>query len=239
MKVGLITATKNRHTQLEHCIRFSLNQDYDNMVHLIYNNAGDPQELHESLPKGKYILINNHIDLYTGKPYTNLGAIYRDALFFLPDSVDIINFFDDDDIFLPYHVSEGVKGFQKGQKKAYKPELSYFKNGHQVSLTGNNMEPSIFVLRSHIVQYGFHLSTSDQHMAWLTPLLEQQQLFVDKVGTPTLLYTWGNHIPTFKTSGAAGNPNNFENYAAFSKDIGDGIITPIENEVAQKLYQLS
>ena len=68
-KVVLVTATKNRHRQLERVVKFSLNQTSNDWVHLIYNNAEDRLILSETLPKDKFILVNKSISTKTGKSY--------------------------------------------------------------------------------------------------------------------------------------------------------------------------
>ena len=85
MKVCLITATKNRHKQLERLVRFVLEQTYENYVHLIYNNAPQQQRLNTNLPTNKFILINNHTHLKERRAYKTLGEIYNDAIRFIPD----------------------------------------------------------------------------------------------------------------------------------------------------------
>lgn len=227
LKVCLITATKNRHKQLERVVRFALDQTYDNYVHLIYNNSSSSQRLNTNLPKDKFILINNHISLKDKRPYLNLGEIYNDVIKFIPTDVDLVSFMDDDDIYLTNHIEEGVKGYLKGGKKAYKPQKSYFKqSGGRLDLVENTLEPSIFVEAKHIIDYGFGDESVAHHHKWLTPLVRDGQIFVDPDGEPTYVCDWSQEIGTFKTSGDPYNPQNFNNYARTSKDIGDGIITP-------------
>jgi len=226
MKVCLITATKDRHKQLERVVRFVLNQTYTDWVHLIYNNSAKLQRLNANLPTDKFILVNKSLDSKTGKPYTNLGDIYNDALQFVPDDVDIITFADDDDIYLPNHLEEGIKGLEKGGLKAYKPQKSWFKHGKKTALVENILEPSIFIKADHIHQYGFSAETTAQHHQWLRPLEAENQIFVDPEGVPTYICDWSQEISTYKTSGDPHNPNNFINYSAHTKDAGDGIITP-------------
>jgi len=239
MKVCLITATKNRHKQLERIVRFVLDQTYGNFVHLIYNNAPQSQRLNNNLPQEKFILINNHINLKEKRPYHTLGEIYTDAIRFVPDDVDIINFMDDDDIFLPNHIEEGVKGYIKGGKKAYKPEKSYFKqSGNRLTLVQNTLEPSIFVDANHVKTHGFFNESVAQHHKWLNPLVYDKEIFVDPDGVPTYICDWSQEIPTFKTSGNPGHPDNFNNYASYSQDIGDGIITPTSKSWAEHYYKL-
>lgn len=225
MKVCLVTATKDRHKQLERVVRFSLDQTYDNWVHLIYNNSTTIQRLNHNLPD-KFILVNKSLCTRTGKPYGNLGDIYTDILEFIPKDVDVINFMDDDDIFLTNHVEEGVKGLIRGGLVAYKPKRSWYKHGKRADLAENVLEPSIFVKADHIRTYGFSMETTAQHLQWLDPLVRENQIFVDPDGPATYICDWSQEIPTFKTSGDPNNPDNFTNYSNWSKDKGDGIITP-------------
>lgn len=172
------------------------------------------------------MLINNHINLKTGKPYETLGDIYNDILTFVPDDIDVINFMDDDDIFMENHVEEGIKGLLRGNKKAYKPKFSWYRHGKSIDKVNNVLEPSIFVMASHVKQYGFGAETTAQHHKWLRPLEINNEIFIDPDGPSTYVCDWSQTIPTFKTSGDPNNPNNFANYSKNSKDSGDKIITP-------------
>lgn len=251
--VYCLTATCGRHSCLERLVRFFLDQDFtgDHTL-LIYNNSDVSQVLHlpEDLPSNKHIkLVNNHICYTTKTPYQNLGEIYTDMLKLVPDDTDIVCFWDDDDIFLPNHLSEGVRGLFRGSAlrldKAldyiqpalgYKPAKSYYRHDKGIDTVSNTLEPSIFVYTSFIKEHGFYLTTSDQHLKWVEAL--GNRLYVDQKGKPTLVYNWGDTtIPTFKTSGDPGNPKNFENYRRFSQDHGDGIVVPIKPEHSQKYYE--
>lgn len=227
MKVCVITATKNRHTALERSLGFFLGQTYVDSIQLIFNNSCENLSLDDSVPSGKVVLINNCISYETGKSYTNLGQIYRDAIKHVPKDVDVISFWDDDDIFLPDHIEQGVKGLLKGGKTAYKPKQSYYRGRGTFKLVENTLEPSIFVKKFHVEQYGFSDTTTEQHLQWVTPLINNGQIFVDPDGKPTLIYNWGDSFPTFKTSGDPNNPMNFLNYERNSTDKGDGVITPM------------
>lgn len=265
MKVCAICATAGRHTLLERSLRFFIDQDYKGEHELIiYNNSevglrfelegigewdctidGRMDAVAYFKGNKRIHLVNNHIDSRTEKPYETLGAIYNDALKHVPDDMDIVTHWDDDDIFLPNHISEGVEGLHRANMgvdmfyQAYKPERSYYRHSRGVELMGNNLEPSVFVTLGHLREYGYHDNTENQHMKWFQPLLEEQTMFIDPVGSPTLVYNWGDtDIPTFKTSGNAGHINNFQNYRNFSQDHGDRVITPWTKEQVQKYYDL-
>ena len=244
MKVYSIMATKGRHYCAERALKFFMDQDYQGEhTLLIYNNSVIEQALHlPDKPSYKKVsLINKCVSDETGDFYKNLGQIYRDAIKFVPDEIDIINFFDDDDLYLTNHISEGVKGYKRAlaqDKIAYKPKSSYYRSSEGVTLTENTLEPSIFVSALHVKKYKFSDTTTEQHLSWVNPLNKEGKILVDTEGTPTLIYNWGDNFPTWKTSGDPHNPKNFQNYENFSQDHGDRIICPINNQEAGYFYNL-
>jgi SAM-dependent methyltransferase len=240
MKVTAICATSGRHACLERAVGFFLAQTYLDKELLIYNNSSVPLSLAEGYPG--IICINAPLDAITGRRYTNLGSIYRDALSFV-DS-DIVCFWDDDDAYLPDHIEEGVKGLQRakslGDYKAYKPKYSWYRDANGIHAMDNTLEPSIFVEYETLKQYGFYQSTSDQHLKWINGLLNNGQIWADPTGTPTLIYDWSQAIPTYKTSGDPSNPSNFNNYQIRSQDHGDWIITSVApDSYYQEFYTAS
>lgn len=271
MTVCAILATCGRHTLLERSLRMFLDQEnglvgegehalYPIYRLLIYNNSDVELKMDNDIWGGvtgyKHVrLVNNHLDSRTGERYTNLGAIYNDALEYAQEwDPDVIVHWDDDDLFMPNHLMEGLKGFDRAQMRAdsnaengrdpsyygaYKPAKSYFRHAGGITLMANTLEPSIFVDYNHIKQYGYSETTSDQHLQWVNPLVYGGHIFVDENGPSTLIYNWGDRdIPTFKTSGNAGDPKNFENYRNFSQDHGDKVITPWTREQLQPYYDL-
>lgn len=234
-----VTATCGRHFCLERVVKCFVDQDYEGKHTLfIYNNSPVSQTLDlPKLPEHKtIILINRHLDSRTQEPYKTLGAIYND-IFKHIDIVraigaEVVCFMDDDDIFLPNHITEGVKGYKKAtdqSKRAYKPAKSWYRHHQGTELVSNTLEPSMFVYAEHIRKYGFSDTTSDQHLQWVNPLVTDGDILVDPDGVPTLIYNWGDEFRTFKTSGDPNNPFNFNNYRAASQDHGDGLITPLED----------
>lgn len=239
MKVLSITATKNRHHCLERVMGMLINQDTeDDYTILIYNNSKDSQELNlPKLPENLTVTYyHRYLSIEENLPYTTLGSIYNDILKYIePINPDIITHADDDDMFLPNHISEGIKGFKKAKKLGklgYKPEKSWYRHSQGIDLLSNTLEPSMFIDYNFLKKIGYYNTTSDQHLKWVNDL----PLLVDSEGTPTLIYNWGNDYPTFKTSGDPNNLLNFYNYDNFSKDKGDGIITPLTNKQLQVYY---
>lgn len=229
-----LCATKNRFTHMRKLIRCFLEQDYPGKHYLlIYNNSTDIQSLGEfpMSDNKEIILINNYISKKTGKPYTQLGDIYNDILSVIDIlNPEVVSLFEDDDLYLPNHVSEGVKGLQKGGKNGYKPQKSWFIDTVGMRLQENVMEPSVFLKYSYIKERGYGSGTADAHLHWYGDLRANDDLFVDPEGYPTFLYDWSNRIPAYKVSGDPVNPENFENCTKHSQDIGSGVLTPISRE---------
>lgn len=237
-----LTATCGRHYHLEHLLKQFMDQDYpgDSLL-LLYNNSEIAQQLAPlKMPANKRVfLINNSLDKQTLQPYTNLGAIYRDMLLYVPPLTDVVVHMDDDDAYLPSHFSEGVKGWQKAKalgKKAYKPQQSWYRHSGGTELAGNTLEPSIFMDKDHLLQHGYGLTTADQHLSWYWPLGED--LLVDPEGMPTFIYVWDGKDPVWKTSGDPSNPNNFHNYRSYSNDHGDRMVSPVSDKKIAPYYQL-
>lgn len=246
-------ATCGRHTLAERSLRFFLDQEHDperetrdvfNL--LIFNNSDvplrmDPDAMKDVEGYKSVQLINQDVDRSTLERYKTLGAIYNDMRWDIEET-DVIVHWDDDDIFLPNHLYEGMRGYRRAMeqgKLAYKPAKSWYRHAHGIELMSNTLEPSIFVDYHHIIQFGYRDSTSDQHLKWVDPLVYEGKILVDANGAPTLIYNWGDtDIPTFKTSGNHGHPNNFNNYRSFSNDHGDRILTPWEKKEVQKYYDL-
>lgn len=238
MKVCALTATAGRHKCIERSTRLFLDQDYVNCYQLIYQNSAVEQRLNSNIPSGKIILVNQNNNIETHQPYKNLGEIYRDAIKSLLPGTDVIVFWDDDDLFLPNHISEGVKGLQRCGKTAYKPQYSYYKDKGRLVKTINTFEPSIFVKKDHVIKYGFSDMTTAQHLQWVDPLIQLNEICSDPEGPSTLIYDWSQEIGVFKTSGNPNSSENFNNYRSASQDHGDGIITPWSKHSVEKYYKI-
>jgi glycosyltransferase involved in cell wall biosynthesis len=221
-----ITCFYGRKKKVERVINCFLQQDYPAKKLLLYNNSPYPVSL--SFKDDRIFLVNNHIDLETGKPYTSTGAIFRDAVSLAP-AANIITFMDSDDLFLPNHLSEGVKGMIEAthQKKlAYKPLYSIHHYGDEIKMSANNNEPSIFVRSTYVKQEGFHPLPCSYHQKWLDKLIHNNKILVKPNGLPTFIYDWSSEHGDFKISGLADDPTNFRKHRQYEKDFGDYILTP-------------
>lgn len=243
MNICFVTCFYGRAEKVERIIRFYLEQDYiGHSTLLLFNNSPLEQTLGDikMKPHKNIILVNNFLDMQTGKEYTSTGAIFRDAMEFVPLSTDVVNFMDSDDVFLPHHASKGAEGMEESHKCggiAYKSFYSYFAYGDSVTLEHNNLEPSIFVDYQFVKQKGFNYTSSSYHDGWLIDAKEKMLEVVET--TPSLIYDWGKDHNSFKISGSGDDgPTNLKNHRNFETDFGNGILEPITLEEAKKWWAL-
>lgn len=244
-----ITAFCGRHKEVQRIIRNYIDQDYKGQSYLLlYNNSlqkkGALRLDDVQLPDYKaIILVNNDKDLETDGEYTNTGDIFRDALKFVPKGVTICTMMDSDDIFLPSHLSAGIKGMKKARNLgclAYKPYHSYFLWENQCRLMHNTLEPSIFVDYQYISSEGFYKKSVSYHQKWIDTLTARKQMFVDSDGTPTLMYNWSENHGNHKISGGADDEINFEAHRKWETNyIKDGVLRPAQESEVGYFYSMA
>lgn len=230
---------------MERILRFYLDQTITTpSTLLLYNNSPFPMRLDDipTPPHKTIILVNQPKDLETYDEYESTGAIFRDALTFVPEDTDVVTFFDSDDIFLPTHAEEGLKGMERAHnvsRVAYKPHFSWFAYGQGIQRAHNNLEPSIFIDYQYVKDHGFTYTSASYHDGWLLPLKTDQLMLEDKNGESTLIYDWSEGHNTYKISGAGDDgPNNLRKHREWENDFGDGILTPAQDYIVEKCYNL-
>lgn len=224
---------------MQRLIRFWLDQTYPNRELIIWNTSPVPLSLSKELaamgkvrpdekgfiPRPVIRLYNCKIDKVTGQPYTNVGAVRRDAVAMALG--DIFCLFDDDDYFFPYHIEQGVRGLERFGKKAWKPVQSLYSGdgGQTFSAMSNTLEASVFAEMDEIKKRGFRLESGSECLAWFNSLKDEGQMHIDVSSPPSYGYEWGSLIAPHKQSGDMQNPNNFSNHKAGSTDFGSGPLT--------------
>jgi hypothetical protein len=184
------------------------------------------------------IIVNNDIDYQTGLPYTNRGQICRDAV--THASGDYFMLADDDDIYLPYHLEQAVKGIESNGMDAWKPEKSLFATREEIKLVQNTLEASVIVKMNRIREIGFRSDiTGYEGLSWYTKLRDEGQLDENnKKYVPSYCFNWSDptEIAGHKQSGDIDNPNNFDIHKEQSKDVAKYKLTPISREELDKEY---
>ena len=214
-------------------------QDYRDAELIIFNtDSENPFTLHQSLKYSNIKVINCAIDYETGLPYTNRGAICRDAV--THATGDYFLLADDDDVYLPWHFRQAVDRIKSNGKDSWKPEKSFFATVSRVELTMNTMEASVIVKMPRIREIGFRTdATGYEGLSWYTRLRDEGQLFEhDKYYIPSYCFNWSDppEIAGHKQSGDINNPNNFENHKAKSTDVSSEPLTACSDSDLTKLY---
>lgn len=229
MKTLALCCTHGRHSCLERVVRCFLDQDYYGKHVLFIFNSGPELKLASlDLPSNKNIFIyNSLID------YPSVGAKFNHGLkvSLKLTEASIVTHFDDDDIFLPNHISEGVRGLKIASEKdmlAYKPKRSFYRTKEGINLVENNLEPSIFVDSTYLLEKGYNNTSITFHQHWLDPLIEENKIDIAQDGQPTLIYNWAGEVYKMSGSGDDGE-ENFKAHKTHSIDFGDSIVTPAES----------
>lgn len=235
-KISAVMCTYGRFSCVERAMNCFLAQTYPNKELIIYNtdvdnynkilpknhNIYDPYEI--LLINTNIIIVNSNTDSITQKPYTNVGAIRRDALMLATG--DYVVTWDDDDIFLPHFMQQAVDRMEQTGLPFFKPEQSFFYAGNNLRLVMNTLEASVVGDINKVREYGYLLETGKEGLGWYTKARDNKEL--DEHDTnyiPSYCFNWndGDQMKApHKQSGDIDNPNNFENHKANSLDRVDG-----------------
>lgn len=221
--------TYGRATCVERSIGMFLNQDFKGEKELIVFNTDVQYPLELEQKYDNIIIINNDKDYYTKESYDNVGAIRRDALCHAEGDYYIC--WDDDDIFLPWNITQCVEGVIRTGKKAWKPKKSFFNSGGNISLVQNTLEASVMADLNFVRDYGFYLETGKEHLLWYTELRNQKELNEnDDLSIPGYCFNWNDpEIAPHKQSGNIGHPDNFRDHKKSSVDHATKKLIPLIN----------
>lgn len=230
MKVSCVCCTYGRFSFVRRSIAFWLNQDYRNKELIIFNTAPIPLSLDSSIAHAGISVINQPNCIKSAEPYSSLGSVRSDAM--IHTSGDVYVCWDDDDMFLPWHLSQGVERLRERGRAAWMPAQSYFSmnGGRTFQLSRNAFEASVLVRMKSLLRYGFDSEgkSGAEHLPWRVGMVRDGDLSENDEVTPyeSYAYIWGE--PGHKTSGSIDQPNNFENHKSLSADFGEGRrLTPL------------
>jgi glycosyltransferase involved in cell wall biosynthesis len=240
-KISAVMCTYGRFHFVERQINNFLRQTYRSKELIIYNTDDEsPYELNPYMQQFGVKVINNNIDYITGEPYTNVGAIRRDAL--THASGDYYICFDDDDVHLPWFMQQGIDRIEQTGLPFFKPKMSFFHSGNHLRLVKNTMEASVLCDMDKVREYGFLLETGKEGLGWYTQARDKRELDEnDDYFIPSYCFDW-NSNPTnsfqHRQSGDIDNPNNFENHKNNCTDRVNGRVPHFfTNELMQQLYE--
>lgn len=226
MKVSAVMCTYGRFSCVERALNCFLAQTYPDKELIIYNtdiNSKYADDLCKLTPYG-VMIINSNRDSVTKRPYTNVGAIRRDALMFA--NGDYVVTWDDDDIFLPHFMEQAINRMKQTGLPAFKPEMSFFYSGNYLRLVRNTLEASIVADIKKVREYGYLLETGKEGLGWYTKMRDNKELDEhDTYYLPSYCFNWNDGQAMkapHKQSGDIDNPDNFENHKRNSLDQVNG-----------------
>jgi len=226
-QITAIMCTYGRFTCVERAVNSFLAQTYPNKRLLIYNTDSEsPYIKTQELTKNGIRVVNHDIDYETKLPYTNVGAIRKDALSLEYNEDGYVVTWDDDDIFLPFFMEQAIDRMHQTGLSSFKPEKSFFYAGNKLSLVKNTLEASVVASMSKVMKYGYRLETGYEGLGWYTKMRDNKELDEnDPYYVPSYCFNWndGQQMKApHKQSGDINNPDNFKNHKSQSLDRVDG-----------------
>ena len=254
-QVAAIMCTYGRFSCVERAVNCFLAQTYANKFLYIYNTDVDsPYTQTDELWRLGIRIENNNIDYQTKRPYTNVGAIRRDALewaYYVSGRIPVdsnlrdrikydfysngyVVTWDDDDIFLPHFMRQAIYRMKQTGLPSFKPEKSFFYSGNHLRLVKNTLEASVVASMKKVYEYGYLLETGKEGLSWYTKMRDNKELDEnDSYYVPSYCFNWndGQEMKApHKQSGDIDNPDNFENHKNNSLDRVGGRLISIWNE---------
>lgn len=235
-QVSAVMCTYGRFSCVERAVNCFLAQTYPNKRLLIYNtDVESGYKVKDSFYEDARILVwNINTDFMTKKPYTNVGAIRRDAIRLLGDKCGYVVTWDDDDIFLPWFMEQAVDRMEQTGIPSFKPEKSFFYSSNWLRLVKNTLEASVVASTRKVMEYGYLLETGKEGLGWYTKMRDNKELNEnDSYYIPSYCFNWndGEQMKAgHKQSGDIDNPENFENHKRESIDKVNGRSIRVWNE---------
>lgn len=207
--ITCLMATYGRHTMVERAIACFLLQEYHNKDLFILNTHPIPLRL--STDPADYrrrfddMRANIRVQIFNEPCWSTLGD-QRNRLLALEAELrknPVIRTWDDDDIYLPGSISQGVQGLLSNPSHAaWKPRFSYYSpdNGATFTLAENIHEPSITFRADVARKYGyFSNSSGDEHISLIDGVNHHEGGFAqgdvnDAGDGATFVYIWGNGV---------------------------------------------
>ena len=187
-RVACLTCTYGRFTKMRNCLAFFLAQDYPTKHLFILNNH--PVPLRCDLPE---VTVFNEPSDEPGFPRNRLLAK-------VGPEFDFVHTWDDDDAWLPWHLSQAVRQINVSPRlpkvfldMAWKPARSWihYERTGEYKLNSNNYEASMIVRRGYMQRIAYATASGNEHRPLLDALKAGKELGVTEVGArASYIYTW-------------------------------------------------
>lgn len=157
-KVTCLCATKGRYQLLRSAVSYFMLQDYPNKELIIFNNHKVDIELSD------FIKDQGNIHLVNAGEFDSISDVYNAALPYVDSfgghPTEYVAIWDDDDIYLPWHLSTAVKYLNKGTHLAAQPRNQMYLDENldfypKIGAISNYCEGSLVVKKSVLDAHGF------------------------------------------------------------------------------------
>lgn len=216
--VSCCTCTYGRLTKLNEAVSCFLEQDYPNKELIILNNHPIPLSCD----------LEN-VKIYNEPIYPSLGDC-RNRIIELV-SGDFIRCWDDDDLYMPWTIRQGVENI--GTAPAWKPKRSWFWHKGKSPELAQNVFEAAQLVRIDVVKKYRYLGSSggNEHETLLKGIdLEGGCAEKDMKNWASYVYRWGWGM--WHISGTCGSPMSIEqrteDWKSHNRDVQDGVIRRVD-----------
>lgn len=219
--ISAVMVTYGRYTVVQRAVAMFLSQTCQDAELIILHTDPD-QPLCLAPPEERVRIINNPLDYLTGQPYTNTGAIRRDALTHATGRFYVC--YDDDDIYLPWYLQQALDGITNSDKVAWKPQKSLYRHAGGIELVQNTMEASVISDLETVRRIGFNLHSGKEGLSWYIALRDRKELNENNLDyAPSYCFNWADGvIAPHKQSAFIDHPDNFSNHILKNRDRPNG-----------------
>lgn len=210
--ITCVTCTCGREPVVHEAVSCWIDQSYPlaRRELLVFNTAGVPIGLPDDPKFGGVRLVNQPGE------YASLGAVRNAAMEHVGPDTDFISTWDDDDLYLPWHLEIGAKALVESGAKAWKPKQSWLCEGYRVFRPSeNSFEASWLVAAELVRKHGYKAGGAggagcgDEHVPLMTAAW-QQCCLQDTHPFLSYVYTWSTAV--YHMSGRMGHKDNFQTW---------------------------
>lgn len=212
-KISCICPTRGRFNILRESISFFLLQDYENKELIIFNNHPIDIKIHPKLLKHNIKVIN--AGDYSGK---SMQIIYSDALKYISEDSEYVAIWDDDDMYLPWHLSDNINKLLNSDKKFIRPKFGYWHDithSTEYSVISNTLEAGMIV-RKDIIFFDESVGNDSTgythpHIYWESKASKENNFIYNYDITAIFRWKYGQNDYHLQCSGPHNNIDSGEN----------------------------
>jgi hypothetical protein len=238
-KVSCICPTRGRFETLRESISFFILQDYPNKEMIIFNNHSEPLEAHPKLAKHNIKVIN--AGDYAGQ---SMQKVYADCLKHVSEDSEYVAIWDDDDFYLPYHLSSGMEIISEKNALAVRSTGGYWQDnlnpqGDHYTIVKNTLEASMIVKKEFIFFNESNQNPTSQeythpHLPWMDKfsLIDKKTFEYNSNITAVFRWHFENNYNHLQSSG----PHNNNSDLGIGKILKPKDVSHLFYDLLKKIY---